>query len=98
MTKRIGGFRRKTRSKLRKDPRQHGKISLARYLQAFNINDKVILHAEPGYQKAMYHPRFHGKSGLVIGMQGSCYKVKIKDGGKLKTFIIHPIHLKKLKD
>ena len=95
MTKRIGGFRRKTRSKLRKLPRQHGKISLARYLQNFNINEKVILSAEPGYQKAMYHPRFHNKYGIVKGKQGNCYKIEIKDGGKLKTFIVHPIHLKK---
>ena len=95
MTKRMGGFRRKTRSKLRKDPREHGKISLARFLQNFNINDKVILAAEPAYQKGMYHPRFHNKSGIVKAKQGICYKVEIKDGGKLKTFIIHPIHLKK---
>ena len=95
MTKRIGGFRRKTRSKLRKTPRTHGKISLTRYLQEFNVNDKVILNAEPGYQKAMYHPRFHSKSGVVIGKQGSSYVINIKDGGKTKTLIVHPIHLKR---
>lgn len=95
MTKRIGGFRRKTRSKLRKDPRQHGKISLARYLQNFNIEDKVILNAEPAFQKAMYHPRFHNKAGIIKAKQGACYKVAIRDGGKLKTLIVHPIHLKR---
>lgn len=95
MTKRIGGFRRKTRSKLSKSPRTKGKISLARYLQNFNINDKVTLNAEPAYQKGMYHPRFHNKVGIVKAKQGNCYKVDIKDGGKLKTLIIHPIHLKK---
>ena len=96
MTKRIGGFRRKTRSKLRKNLRERGKISLTRYLESFNINDKVRLLAEPAYQKAMYHPRFHNKYGVIKAKQGRCYRVEIKDGGKLKTFIIHPVHLRKV--
>ena len=95
MTKRIGGFRRKTRSKLRKTPRTKGKISLTKYFQEFNVNEKVILNAEPGYQKAMYHPRFHGKPGTIIGKQGNCYIIKIKDGGKSKELIVHPVHLKR---
>lgn len=95
MTKRIGGFRRKTRSKLRKTPRTKGKISLTKYLQEFKVNEKVILYADPGFQKAMYHPRFHAKSAIVIGKQGNCYLVKIKDGNKNKELVVHPVHLKK---
>ncbi len=96
MTKRLGGFRRKTRSKLRKTPRTKGKIRLNRYMQEFKVNEKVILNAEPAYQKAMYHPRFHGKIGIITGKQGSCYLVKIKDGGKNKDLIVHPLHIKKI--
>mgnify|MGYP001558384784 FL=1 len=95
MTKRLGGFRRKTRSKLRKDPRTRSKISIANYLQEFDINDKVILKAEPGIQKAMYFPRFHAKYGIIKGKQGLCYNVLIKDGKKDKILIVHPIHLKR---
>ena len=29
------------------------------------------------------------------GKKGNCYEVLIKDGGKEKTLIVHPIHLKK---
>jgi len=96
MTKRLGGFRRKTRSKLRKNPREKGKISIANYLQEFKINDKVLLKADPSIQKGMYFPRFHSKSGIVLGKQGSSYKILIKDGDKNKVLIVHPIHLKKL--
>ncbi len=96
MTKRLGGFRRKTRSKLRKDPRQRGKISIANYLQEFKLNDKVLLKAEPAIQKGMYFPRFYAKPGIVIGKQGNSYKIRIKDGQKDKVLIVHPIHLKKL--
>jgi large subunit ribosomal protein L21e len=95
MTKRMGGFRRKTRSKLKKTPRTKGKISLTKYFQEFKLNENVILNAEPGYQKAMYLPRFHGKPGIVTGKQGKCYKVKIKDGNKTKNLIIHSVHLKR---
>ena len=96
MTKRLGGFRRKTRSKLRKNHRDKGKISLVKYLEEFKIDDKVLLKANPTIQNGMYFPRFHGKSGVVTGKQGNCYKIGIKDGQKDKVLIVHPIHLRKI--
>jgi len=95
MTKRIGSARRKTRSKLRKNVRQRGKISLTKYFQVFNLDDNVCLLAEPGIQKGMYFPRFHGKAGKIKGKKGACYQVEIKDMNKLKTLIVHPVHLRK---
>jgi len=96
MTKRIGGFRRKTRNKLKKSSRDKGKISITKYFQSFEIGDKVLLKAEPAVQKGMYFPRFHSKTGQVSGKKGVCYEVLIRDGKKEKTLIIHPIHLKKV--
>lgn len=95
MVQRKGGFRRKTRHKLKKNVRAKGKISIRRYSQVFNNGDRVILKAEPAVQKGMYFPRFHGKAGVINGKRGKCYEVLIKDGGKKKTLVIHPIHLKK---
>ncbi len=95
MVDRSGGFRRKTRSKLRKNIRDRGKISLRRYLQVFKKGERVLLKAEPAVQKGMYFPRYHGKSGLIKNKIGECYEVLIKDGGKEKTLIVHPVHLKK---
>ena len=94
MTKRIGGFRRKTRHKLQKSPRTKGKISIRRYLQQFKIGDRVNLVAEPAIQTGMYFPRYHGRTALVIGKQGDCYKVQIEDGSLQKTLIVHPVHLR----
>lgn len=96
MAKRMGGFRRKTRRKLRKNIRLKGKISITRYLQEFNVNDRVQLLAEPAIQKGMYFPRFYGKAGIIKNKRGSCYEVNIKDGGKKKTLIVHPVHMKKI--
>ena len=95
MVKRIGGMRRKTRYKLRKEKRKRGKISITRYFQAFNIGDNIYLTAESAVQKGMYHPRFMGRTGIVKGKRGKCYEVAINDLGKEKTLIIHPVHLKK---
>lgn len=93
---RVGGNRRKTRYKLKKNYRERGKISIRKYLQKFIVGDKVMLKAEPAVQKGMYHPRFHGKVGEVVEQRGKCYEVKVKDGGKNKLFIVHPVHLRKL--
>ncbi len=95
MTKRIGGFRRKSRHKLAKLIREHGKLSIAKYMQSFGKGDKVCLVAESSVQKGMYFPRFHGRTGVVIGKQGECYAIQIDDLGMEKTVIVHPVHLKK---
>lgn len=92
--KRIGGFRRKTRSKLRKNIRQKGKISIKNYLKSFKEGDSVQLKAEPSVQKGMYFPRFHGKFGRIASKQGSNYYVQINDGNKKKLILVHPVHLK----
>ncbi len=97
MTKRIGGGRRKTRYLFQKKRKHKGTLNLTKYFQIFNIEEKVVLKAEPAVQNAMYHRRFHGKTGIVTGKKGRCYNVEIKDGGKKKSLIVHPIHLQKIK-
>ena len=95
MVKRIGGIRRKTRYKFRKEKRNRGKISITRYFQAFTVGDKVYLGVESAVQKGMYYPHFMGKSGIIKSKRGNCYEVTINDLGKEKTLIIHPVHLRK---
>ena len=96
MAQRIGGQRRKTRHKLQKSVREKGKISIKKYFQEFSKGDKVLLSAEPAVQSGMYNPRYHSKVGMVSSKRGNCYIVAIKDGGKEKTLIVHPVHLRRL--
>jgi large subunit ribosomal protein L21e len=93
--KRMGGSRKKTRDILGKAPRNRGKFSLTRYFQKFVEGDKVLLKAEPAIHGGMYFRRFHAKPGVVVGMQGRCYVVKIDDMGKKKLVIVNPVHLRK---
>ena len=95
MVKRIGGLRRRTRYKFRKEKRNKGKISITRYFQSFNAGDRVYLGVEPAVQKGMYFPRFMGKAGIIKSKRGRCYEVTINDLGKEKTLIVHPVHLKR---
>lgn len=95
MTKRIGGSRRKTRHKLAKNIRNKGKISLTRYFQEFKTGERVYLVMEPSVHKARFHPRFYGKSGVVMGKRGECYEVQIKDINRIKNIITHPVHMKR---
>lgn len=95
MTKRIGGFRRKTRHKLSKSVRTKGKLSLRNYFQTFKTGDRVCLVGEPSIHEGMYFPRFNGHAGKVVGTQGRCYLVEISDFGMMKKLIVHPVHLKR---
>lgn len=92
-----GGSRRKSRHIFRKNKSVKGRLQITRYLQQFNVGDKVVLHAEPAYQKSLYHHRFHGNAGIVMGKTGQCYNVEIHDKNKAKNIIIHPVHLKRVK-
>lgn len=96
MAQRLGGFRRKTRDKLSKNIRARGKLSIPSYFHIFNEGEKVQLCANPTIQKGMYLPRYHGKAGTIVSKQGDCYSVQIKDGGKEKNLLVHPIHLKRI--
>tara|TARA_Y100000310_G_C20525452_1_gene735780 strand:- start:466 stop:756 length:291 start_codon:yes stop_codon:yes gene_type:complete len=96
MVQRKGGFRRKTRSKLSKSPKEKGRVNINAFFQEFKAGEKVCFKADPSYQKAMYFPRFHGKAGIIKSKEGSCYQVAFKDKNKQKIAVVHPIHLKKL--
>ncbi|MBI4441241.1 50S ribosomal protein L21e [Candidatus Woesearchaeota archaeon] len=96
MSARKGGTRRKSRHKLMKSFRTRGKISVTRYLREFTNGEQVVLLADSAVHEGLYHPRFHGKNGEVVGKQGRCYYIKITDGGKNKQILVHPIHLTKV--
>lgn len=78
---------------MKKSVSEKGKLYINKFLQSFEEGDKVLLKAYPSYQKGIFCLRFHGRIGEVIGKQGECFKVNLKDGKTLKTFVVHPVHL-----
>ncbi len=94
--KKSRGTRRGTRKKLRKSPREKGMPPVTRIIREFEIGEAVAIKIDPSVHSGMPDPKFHGRTGKVIGRQGSSYLVKVRDGGVYKTLIVAPIHLVKV--
>ena len=80
----------------RKPVRTKGKVKLSQYFQKFEKGDRVAVKRELAVQPK-FPKQIQGRSGIVEGNRGSSYIVKINDLKKEKTYIIHPVHLRKLK-
>lgn len=96
MARRMGSFRRKTRQKFAKDPKEKGRIPIARIMQQFKLGEKTYLKMDSSIHTGPFFRRFHGRTGIVTGKQGDCYLVEIKDKDKNKTVIVHPAHMRKV--
>ena len=80
-----------------KTPRTKGKFSFVKYFQKFQPGDSVAVVRELSVPFG-YSNRTQGRTGKVIQKRGSAYEVQIRELNKLKTYMIKPIHLKKIQD
>lgn len=87
------GTRRKSRYKLKKTVREKGLSPISRAIQEFAQGDLVNIDLDPGIQNGMPHPKFHGRTGRIMGQRGRAYIVEVRDGGLMKEVIILPEHL-----
>jgi large subunit ribosomal protein L21e len=89
------GYRNKTRRRHKKNCRARGLGSIEKYLEDYNINDKVDIITDPSkHKRGMPHRRYHGKTGVIIGVRGRCYEVSVKLGNSTKILIIGKEHLR----
>ena len=88
------GPRQGTRKKLANKPRERGTSPPQRAIQEYDEGQKVHLKIDPSVANGRFHPRFDGRTGEVVGTQGSAYKVRIIDGGKEKTLIVTAAHMR----
>ena len=89
------GFRHRTRKLLRKHIRERGAVPpLSLLMYEYKPGDKVYIIINPSVMKGMPHRRYHGKTGTVVGKRGRCYIVEVRVGGKTKTLIVRPEHLR----
>ena len=87
------GFRTRTRSLLRKKPREKGKLKTTKILKKYNSGDKVVIKIDSAISKGMPHKRYHGNIGVVEGKRGRSYKILINLGKAKKEIIVRPEHL-----
>jgi large subunit ribosomal protein L21e len=93
MGRKAKGFRRKSRTLLRRNPRERGKIGLSKILHDYAAGEKVVVKIDPGVHKGMPHRRFHGKVGVVMAKRGRSYVLHVRQGDATKEIIVRPEHL-----
>ncbi|MEM7826791.1 MAG: 50S ribosomal protein L21e [Candidatus Aenigmatarchaeota archaeon] len=90
MVRKSYGFRRRTRNKLK----QNDIMKPNMFLQRFDIGNRVHIDIQSSSQK-IPHPKFQGRTGVVIGKRGNAYIVEVKDLNTKKQIIVNPEHLKR---
>lgn len=81
---------------MRKQIRTRGKIPLSKYFQKLEKGDSVAVVLERSLTSNV-PKRMQGRTGVIKGKQGDFQVVNLKDQSKEKTYLIHPVHLKKIK-
>ena len=84
-----------TRNKLKNKPRESGSSPPQPQIEEYEDGEKVHLRIDPSVPEGRFHPRFNGLTGTVQGKQGRAFKVEVTDGGKDKTLIVRPAHLRR---
>ncbi len=93
MGRKAKGYRRKTRSVLKKKPRERGKTGLSKILYEYKPGEKVVIKIDPSVHKGMPHRRYHGKIGVIVNKKGRGYIVNVPQGNAVKEIIVRPEHM-----
>ena len=80
----------------RKRLRERGKVKLSQYFQELKEGDRVAIKKNLS-EKSNFPSRLQGMTGAIESKRGKSYIVKINDINQEKRFIIHAIHLKKIR-
>jgi large subunit ribosomal protein L21e len=85
----FSGFTRKLRAKRRLTPSD--------FVKSFSLGEKVRIVPYPNYKVGKPpHKRYRNRVGVIVEKRGDAYVVEVKDGGKIKKIIAHPIHLQRV--
>ena len=93
MVKSSKGFRSRSRGVLTKEVRRRGLRPVTQYLKEFPVGARVSVRLEASDPHGMPHPRYQGRTCIVIGRVGRAYCLEFLDGHKRKVLIANPIHL-----
>ncbi len=93
MGRKAKGYRRNTRSLLKRKPRERGKTGLGKILQEYEPDEKVVVKIDPSVHKGMPHRRYHGRIGVIVDKRGRSYVVNVSQGKAVKEIIVRPEHI-----
>lgn len=69
---------------------------LSAYFQDLKEGDRVAITLNPKFPH-FFPKRIIGLSGIIKGRKGMAFIIELKEGNKVKKFIIRSVHLKKLR-
>ncbi|VVC03461.1 50S ribosomal protein L21e [Candidatus Burarchaeum australiense] len=69
-------------------------LTVSRKLKVLNVGDRV--HITQASSRSMPHPRYRGKTGMIIGLRGSSYLVEVADHNMVKRLVIDGVDLTKV--
>jgi len=94
MGRRAKGFRHKSRTILKRKPRERGKTGLSKILQDYSEGEKVVVKINPSVHGGMPHRRYFGRVGVIVERRGRSYVVNVPVGDAVKELVIRPEHLR----
>lgn len=93
MGRKAKGFRRRTRSLLRRRPRERGKSGLSKILHEYEPGEKIVVKLDSSVHKGMPHRRYHGKIGVIVSKRGRSYVINVTQGSAVKEIVVRPEHI-----
>lgn len=96
MAQKSHGPQQGARKTLSKESRK--KTTINERMKEFEEGEKALIKINPSVQEGRVHMRYHGETAEVVGMRGDAYKLEVKDGGKVKTLHVKPVHLQKTEE
>ena len=95
MVKKSHGYKsRHCRKVFKKKVRQKGMPPLGRYLQPYEVGNKVDIIIDPSVQKGQPHYKHQGRTGTIIEKRGRAYVITMKVGKKDFYIIARPEHMR----
>ncbi len=88
------GLRADSRSLLKRNPRERGKVSLSKILHEYKPGERVVIEINPCVHKGMPYRRYHGKVGVIVAKRGRAYTVNVTQGNAVKEITVLPEHIK----
>ena len=93
MVKSSKGFRSRSRGTFTKKVREKGMPPVTRFLREYAVGDRVTVVLEASDPHGQPHPRYQGRTCVVLEKVGRSYRIEFYDGGKRKELLAAPVHL-----
>jgi len=69
------------------------KLTVAGLISGYSVGNRVSIDSQSKYS-GMPHPRYRGRTGVIVAARGKAYVVKISDGNMGKELVVPPVHLR----